>query len=180
MEYSKKYRWALIGFIIMVLLNIGTLVTIWMIQPPRLGGVVFGEEQPRRVQRFLQRELSLTPEQLDAFQRLRREHMRETQSIITGLQETRSAYFELLNRPDSAVSTTARDSLEQRIGRAHARLEASTYRHFRELRDILDEEQRQRFNRVIDQTMQRRSRGRNRRQPGSVPNPGALQRWDLF
>lgn len=164
MEYAKKYRWALIGFIILLVLNIATLATIWIIRPPtRLAG--FGEqEQPRRVQRFLERELDLSRQQRESFRQLRENHMRETRSLVSELLDSRRAYYELLNRPDSAIGVSVKDSLVRRIGSAHARLEESTYNHFQEVRRILDEEQRRQFDSIIEQTIERRSR--NRRQPG--------------
>ncbi|MDX1617602.1 MAG: periplasmic heavy metal sensor [Balneolaceae bacterium] len=166
-ELSKKYRWALIGFIVMVLLNIGTLATIWIIRPPHRPAVGL-EEQPRRVQRFLERELDLTASQREAFRLLRQEHFRETQSIVKDLAASRRAYFDLLSQPDSAVDAALRDSLLHRIGSGHAQLEASTYRHFREMRNMLDRGQRQKLDRIIEQTIQRRERMRGpMRGPGS-------------
>lgn len=155
MEYSKKFRWAMAGLITMVILNIGTVATIWMILPPSRA-VVPDDDPPRRVQRFLERELDLTRQQLDDLRELRREHFQEIRLLTNEIRQSRNAYFDLLKTADSAVDSARRDSLANQIGRHHVRLEKANYDHFMKLRGLLSNEQKVQFDRIINQTIRMR------------------------
>lgn len=174
MEYAQKYRWALAGMLVLLVLNIATLVTIWMIRPP-LPGSGPEDDPPRRVQRFLRRELDLSADQQRTYQQLRSRHMAQTRSMVSELEESREAYFDLLHQPETPRNEAKRDSLALRIGNIHAKLEESAYNHFKEMRNMLDEEQKQKFDSVIEQSLRRRGSGM--RQSGNIrrsdPGPGS-------
>lgn len=154
MEYSRKYRWAITGFVILLLLNIGTLTTIWLIRPPNHPP---GRGEPRfAVGRYLDRELDLTGPQKEKLEELRTRHFEKTRRIMSQIRSERGAYFRQLNRSGKPVGGVARDSLARSIGENQLRLEEAVYAHFREIEKMLNEEQRTRFDRIIEQVMQRR------------------------
>ncbi|MFH5884131.1 periplasmic heavy metal sensor [Halalkalibaculum sp. DA3122] len=169
MEYAKKYRWALAGFIILLLLNIGTLATVWMIRPPQQTSIL-NDERPRRVQRFLERELELNQQQRTQIQQLRQQHMQRIRSVMEDVRKNRAVYFNILQTADTLEARGQIDSLARRIGHAHAELERANYDHFRKIRQILNENQRSRFDRILEQSMQ----GPQRR--GREPRPGNRHR----
>lgn len=153
------------GFIIMVILNIGTVATIWMILPPPRA-VFSDDDPPRRVQRFLEHELDLSRQQRDDLQELRQEHFREIRLLMNEIRQSRNAYFDLLKTADSAVDSARRDSLANQIGRHHVRLEKANYDHFMKLRGLLTDEQKVQFDKIINQTIRMRGRGNMGRGPG--------------
>ena len=151
MEYKTKYRWALAGFLVMLLLNIVVLAGIWLLRPG--GGPFHREGQSQfRVQRFMERELNLSEEQKTAFRELRREHIRETRSYYRDIRMARKAIFEALrdNEKNGAV-----DSLTSEIGRKQQELERAVYDQFSELRSICNDEQKAKFDRMMLRVMQR-------------------------
>lgn len=166
MELAKKYRWAKIGFIIMVLLNVITLVTIWVIRPPfRFRHPMEGRQ---RVQNFLERELDLTARQRQTFSELRRQHFQKNQEILNDIHQLRSRYFDLLEKPDSTASQAEIDSIASRIGQLQAQMEENMFDHLQKMRKLLSYEQQKKFARVIEQALHRR----NRNGPGNQGEPG--------
>ncbi|MDX1637735.1 MAG: Spy/CpxP family protein refolding chaperone [Balneolaceae bacterium] len=151
MTYQHKYRWALAGFLILLLLNIGTLTTIWLIHPPQQ---VLGEreDRPRRVQRFLANELDLTPDQRRNMQELRRDHLEQMRPLLTALRSARRSYVAHLRIENREESPRDIDSLAKQIGDIQAEIERERYRHFRQIRTILDKDQRSRFDRLVRQS----------------------------
>ena len=155
MELAKKYRWAKIGFIIMVLLNIITLISIWAIRPPfRFRHPMEGRE---RVQNFLEQELDLTNRQKQQLRELRRRHIRNTRAIMNNIQKLRSRYFDLLEK-HGASNQSQRDSIVTQIGQEQVKLQRAMYNHLDSLRAMLHQDQQNKFDRIIEQGL-RRPRG---------------------
>jgi len=150
MELTKKYRWIWIGFIVMVLLNIGTLATIWVIHSSRLDRDPM--ERRENMQRFLGRSLDLSPEQRQAFRSLRQQHFRESRQMMQHIGELRNRYFQLLTSNNPADSLSA-DSIAAEIGREQARFERALYDHLANLRSQLNIDQKAKFDRLMQQML---------------------------
>lgn len=166
MDYSKKYRWALTGFIILLILNIGTLATIWLTpRPPFImqaigghggvdsGGIEIGIGRSRglsiRAGNFMATQLNLSADQAQKFEKLRREHLKKVRPLLAEIAEQRRSYFSSLGQQDSLLTPEKMDSIAQRIGRAHARIEKANYQHFIEMRDLLGEDQKEQFRKFL-------------------------------
>lgn len=162
MDYKKKYKWVLAGFIIMLLLNILVLGSIWMVKN---GGRPFGRDGAVqfRVQRFMERELDFSEAQKQAFEELRRDHIQETRSIYGDIRKQRRALFAELQGDEEDDSAVRIDSLTNLIGQSQARLDSAIYKHFKEIRSICNVEQRQKFDRIIEKVMVRMEPGRQHR-----------------
>jgi len=165
MNYQRKYKWALTGFIIMVILNLGTLVTIWVIKPPHRADLMHNRGE--RMQHFITRELDLTDAQKEQFRSIRQRHIRETRSILEEMHHHRRAYFQLLKEFDRQGDSVRVDSLASLIARDQARLERSIYQHFSEIRSILNEDQKAKFEQLIDRIMRRMTGDNERRRRSS-------------
>lgn len=150
MDQTKKYKLALIGFLTMLVLNIGLIVTIWIIFPPAQLPQ-FNADRPR-VQRFLERELNLDQQQRQQIQALRRKHMAATRPLMTSIRSQRTKFMQSLQSTDKPTNPRQIDSLSTEIGRLHAEMERINYRHFQQISDLLRPEQRQRFYQIIQQT----------------------------
>jgi len=166
MELSKKYRWMKIGFIIMVVLNVGTLATIWIIRPPF--PFRHPTERRERVQHFLERELNLTDQQRQTFRELRRQHFQKNQEILNNIHQLRGRYFDLLESPDSTANQAEIDSIATQIGRLQAQMEENMFDYLQRMRKLLSNEQQKKFARVIEQALRRRDRNG----PGNQSAPG--------
>lgn len=170
MEYIKKYKWALGGFVVMVLLNIGLLVTIWMIlPPPQLPGTGIDSDARPRVQRFLQRELNLDQQQRQQMRDLRQQHLKEMQPLMQQIREHRMQALQLVSSTGQPLYHQKMDSLAAQIGRLHSEIERHNYRHFQQIRTQLNEAQQKRFDTVIKQTLTRPHRMRRGSSRGRGP-----------
>lgn len=152
MDYAQKYKWAVTGFIIMVILNIIVLATIWAV---RHDGHQHSRNVPVpfRMQRFMERELNFSKAQKETFRQLRKEHIRESRAIHKEIRQYRRALLgQLHSRKTGQIRV---DSLANLIGHAQARLDAAIYNHFVEVRSICDEEQKKKFDRIIRRVIQR-------------------------
>lgn len=151
MEFAKKYRWIWIGFIIMVLLNIGTLATIWAIHANnrRDRDPI---ERREDMQRFLGRSLDLSSEQRQKFHSLRQQHFRESRQMMQHIGELRNRYFQLLTGDNPADSLSA-DSIAAQIGREQVRFERALYDHLAHLRGQLNTDQKAKFDRLMQRML---------------------------
>jgi protein CpxP len=141
MDLFTKNRWAFISIVILIILNIFTLTLLWIYhfrQPNRLQPPF--DRRAARVERFLEKELKLSPEQAEEFNKLRRQHF---EASIAVMNEVRQLKEKMMNEvfsqtPDSATVK----NLANQIGGKEAEREWLLYEHFRELRNVCTPEQR--------------------------------------
>jgi Spy/CpxP family protein refolding chaperone len=163
MELSKKYTWALSGLVIMVVLNAIILVSVWMDQNDGRDWHKNRENDRDRnsSQHFIKNELGLTEEQSEKMDALRREHFGEIRSIKRDLDNTRRSYlnYVLMNEKHDPEM---RDSLVKSLTRGYAEIEESLYVHMQDIREILNDEQAERFKEFMQRHGQQENE-RNRR-----------------
>jgi len=123
---------------ILVLLNIGTLASMWLF-PPR--------SPHHRVERLLQKELNLTDEQKEQFKTLRDQHRSITKVYHEEKQQIKKQLFEVLskNPPDSILFK----DLMKKEGEVHALLEKALIQHFLDMKAICSEEQQKKLGRIF-------------------------------
>lgn len=166
MELSKKYTWALSGLVIMVVLNAIILGFIWMDQNDGRDWHKNRENDRNKnsAQQFMKSELGLTDEQSEKIDALRREHFGEIRSIKKELDNTRRSYlnYVLMNEEHDPE---VRDSLVNSLTESYAEIEESLYVHMQDIREILDNEQAERFKEFMQEHAQHNEerKRRNRR-----------------
>jgi protein CpxP len=143
----NQLRFYKIIIIILVLLNLGTLSFLWFGKPRA------GQEQGRgKSAKFLIRELSLTPGQQDEFGKLREEHRHRLMILQQQDSRLHDRFFEaiFLPVPDTLTSKILSDS----IADVRRQMELLTFEHFRQLRQLLNDEQKNKFHRVFRQALE--------------------------
>jgi len=166
MKFFTKTRLLAIGLIVMIVINIGTLITIWYIFPPRhFRGFRDRDRNWGRPQAYIERTLNFTDQQKQQFRKLRRNNIRETRRYVQDIRRHRGMYFNLLKQPDDSKHLTRRDSLEKLLGQDHVKLEQAMYQHLADIKNICNDQQKQRFNQIIDELQKRIGPG-----PGSNPD----------
>lgn len=159
METVKKYKWALTGLIVMIILNALILGTIWLDHNDERGWHRHSDNDRARTssQQFMKKELGLNAEQSEQIDALRREHYNEVRSIKKDLDETRRFYLNyILTNEDH--DPEMKDSLVNALTQGYADIEESLYTHMQDIREILSDEQAERFK----EFMQSHSRGNER------------------
>ena len=160
MDYKRKYRWALAGFIIMLALNLAVVGTIWYMKSDRDHR---GRDRTtaQKLQRFVERELQLTEEQQQEYGALVREHLKKSRELRAEISNYRNEIYQNMN--DTTTAPTRVDSLAEKIGATQAELERALYGHFEEVRSLCTPEQKERFERMIEKLLARiHSDGRKR------------------
>lgn len=150
MDLQKKYRWALIGLAVMVLLNAATLFTIWM-NNPFYGPKMHDRQQNQNrseMHQSMKNQLDLTNEQSQEIVDIRRNHYREMRTLRAEMDNYRKAYLDIAIG-NNTESTAQKDSLMNLLTEQYMKIEQSMFSHFSEMREVLDEQQRETFKELM-------------------------------
>ncbi|MDN5204760.1 periplasmic heavy metal sensor [Fulvivirgaceae bacterium BMA10] len=154
MNYFTKNRMMIIAVVILVILNIITISMLWfprhMRTPAHHSTKI--KKQPN-VERYLERQLKLSSEQINDFKKLRADHFRESRELIGEIQELKQKMFTHLSSGHDNEAEV--DDITRALGQKQAALELATYNHFKALWEICDDTQKKRFDKVIHTVMRR-------------------------
>ena len=159
MTIEKKYKWALAGLIIMVLLNAATLITLWTQAPALVDHGEFreGERGRNAIHQYMKKELGLSDAQSDSLTKFRKAHFREMQGLQRNLQQQRRAYFDFV-LSEQAGNAQLRDSLLTQLTGQYQEMEETFFSHMKEMKSVLNEEQQRKFGRLMRDSMMRNRR----------------------
>ena len=163
METQKKYRWAVIGLIIMIVMNLAIIFTIWMNRPGTTDWRQHRMDERGRgaVHQFMKKELGLSDSQVSSMANTRRAHFKEMDSLRNELEQTRRIYFDFIMSGD-ADNTAKRDSLMNQLANQYIEVESALYSHMSEMREILNPNQQQKFKSLMKDTFLRERRNHSR------------------
>lgn len=163
MDTSKKYKWALSGLIIMAVLNAVILVSVWMDHNDGRDWHKHrnNDRDNNSSQQFMKNELGLSDEQSETITALRREHFEEIRSIKRELDSTRRSYLNYIFMNEDH-DPEMRDSLVSTLTKGYTEIEESLYEHMQDIREVLNEEQSQKFKGFMQRHGQQNNE-RNRR-----------------
>ena len=156
-----KFLWIVI--LVLIILNMAFLATHWIQDDEVL-------DRSRRIparsgqrDHFLKQELNFTPVQQERFDSLLSDHRIQIESKV---EEIRSLREELMGMMRNQEFTAEAEELVREIGENQSELELLNYKHFRDVLNICNEEQKQVFLETI-----KRAVGPHRGMPGHR-NPG--------
>lgn len=150
MDLQKKYKWALIGLTVMVLLNAATLFTIWM-NNPSYGPKMHDRQQDHdrsEMHQSMKEQLGLTDEQSQQIMEIRRSHYREMRTLRTQMDDYRKTYLDIAIN-ESAENSAQKDSLMNLLTEQYMKIEKSMFTHFSEMREVLDQQQLETFKELM-------------------------------
>lgn len=135
--------------VVLLLINITTIASIWhMVDFERLS---LRGQHPQGPKEFIIAKLGLDEEQQKVFEVLRKEHFTEMRTLQHNIRIEKDAMHELLK--DDAPDTAQTFAHISRIMQQEERLERITFEHFRKVRALCNDEQKQHFDVIIDQVM---------------------------
>ena len=159
MDTSYKYKFFMIGFIVMLMVNIGIIGSIWYLKPPR----DFNDDRRQRSSQPFERELGLSKEQMDTFKNIRDDYRKEVSGVYQNIQRSKNElYLQLQTGNEQNI-----DSLVVVIGKNYEKLERMNFDHFQELSSNLEPGQREAFRKVMRMMVN----PQNRRMGGGSPPP---------
>lgn len=135
--------------VVLLLINITTIASIW--QMVDFKHLSLKGQKPHGPKEFIIAKLGLDEEQQKVFEELRKEHFAEMRTLQEVIKVDKEAMYEAMkeNTPDTA-QTFAHIA---RIMQHEERLERITFEHFRKVRAMCNDEQKQHFDVIIDEVM---------------------------
>lgn len=133
--------------IVLLLINITTIAGVWkLVDVANLTAL----KKPS-AKDFIIAKLQFDEEQQEQFELLRKEHFDQIGGLLTDIQNEKGEMYDLLksSNPDTALTYAHIAQIMQR----EERLERITFEHFRKVRAICNDEQKQHFDVIIDQVM---------------------------
>jgi len=183
MNYFTKKRlitWAVTALII---INITSLVTIWMQQhrPMRPPHHELPEDAKEATIIFLKQELQFSNEQVYKFIELQDEYLKNSVHFQRKIGDTKRELFSGLMDNKSVD----KDKLIADIGRLNSQREELTYKHFQNMKNLCNENQQKKYKMLMGRILMRidpmhlkPERGQNPRpsdhpgnRPGQMPPP---------
>jgi Spy/CpxP family protein refolding chaperone len=141
MNKDSFYR---IVIIALLLLNIGMLAYLWS-GPRGPRGEMHG--RPPRPDELIHDRLQLTDKQTDQFDELKHDHHEHMLELQEQSAELHERLYKLLQSP--TPDTTERNNILAQLQENYHQKELVTFDHFQKLRDILNEDQKKRFDDLV-------------------------------
>jgi periplasmic protein CpxP/Spy len=165
----KKFNWLAVLVAGLVLLNIGLLGTVWLKKKPEAVSEKFPPKHDARD--LLISELELDSMQVKSFDSLRKDHFNEIRGYRDAMRDLKDDLFQAISKPDGS-----QDSIAAEIGKLQSKIELATFNHFAALRNICNEDQKEKFDEVIHDVL--RSMGRPQGHGDGPPPRGRPPRDD--
>lgn len=145
------WKWTVV---ILFILNLALLATIWFKPSARYAADRMRPEQPNEL---IERNLHFTDQQVSEFDILRERHHDSIMMLQRQGQQLRKEYFDNLKHPETADSATLQ-TLVDAIGENQEQIEFVTFRHFRQVRALCDDKQKETFDKIINDVLRIMSR----------------------
>jgi hypothetical protein len=145
---------------LLFVLNLALLATIWFKPGDKqlASPGVNGGERPNE---FIERKLHFSAEQVSAFDVLRKRHHDSIMTLQQQGRELRDQYFDNLKHPETVDSNNV-NRIALAIADNQKEIELVTYRHFRQVRQLCNEQQKPVFDDIIDEVLRMMSRPQGR------------------
>lgn len=149
----EKLTFYKIAIIVLIVLNIGTLIFIYLNQPlkrlpfppPHPRERIQGQQPRSNASEFIIHELGFNKEQEEKFIQLWEKHHEQEIKLHDSLHIVKNDFFNLL----STDNTEKAKIYAQIIGNLERERELNTFKHFKEVRKLCDAQQQEKFDRII-------------------------------
>ncbi|MEW4924772.1 hypothetical protein [Algibacter sp. 2305UL17-15] len=105
---------------------------------------------------FLVKELGFDDIQKEQFRALTREHRQKIRGISDDIRELKDVFFGGLS--DTASEHINRDSIASLIGDLEATKDLEVYRHFKQVQELCNDSQKEKFGKIIQDALRRGGR----------------------
>ena len=176
MDLFAKRRLIAWMFILLVVINIGSLATVWFLhfqgpppfRPPREG-------IQENVKRFLEKEMNLTSKQSQQFIAIRGRYFKQSLALMDEIHRLR---FELLSKSFDPLSDTLKvKSIAQMIGEKQEKLELLTYSQIKDLYSVCRPDQQKIFKELLRKILVINGPPEPPGERGNMPPPRGIPPW---
>ncbi|UII23107.1 Spy/CpxP family protein refolding chaperone [Fulvivirga ligni] len=157
----NRNRLLIILVAILVVMNAGLLSFLWLNKPDykRTRG---DRERQKRVENYFSKKLDLSEEQERLFEQQRKKHFRETRALMKDIQADRE---EMITMLQNGADSLAIEQVLARINEKNNDVERLNFWHLRNLREICDDNQQKRFDKIMHRIGEPRPNQRVRSRP---------------
>jgi len=150
METQSKSKLLYLIIILLVVFNIGTLSFMWYreLNAPKLQD---GRMPPKSGKEFLEEELKFSKEQNEKLEKLKEEHSAKIRKIKDEQKDLKDLFFSNLSKPD--IDSNKISEIASQIGMSQKQVELATFYHVRKIREICDENQKKKFDVIIQDAL---------------------------
>ncbi|HEY5123268.1 MAG TPA: hypothetical protein VIK14_05980 [Ignavibacteria bacterium] len=147
METKSRNRILYLLLVGLVMMNLVTLGFLWMYKFKEHRQIQQPPPPPPAGKILLEQELRFSKEQAEKFDKLRNEHSTSARKIVDDIAMLKENLFETIkeNGGDDSKATKIADE----IGNRQKELDLITYNHFKDIRNLCDEKQRERFDLIL-------------------------------
>lgn len=131
--------------ILLVCINLATIASVWVLRPAIHGG--FGAQSPKE---YIISKLNLTDEQIDAFELLRKSHFDNIQKLRNQIRTEKEEMYAGLRVKGNEQEAYAHLA---KVIAFEEQAEKLTFEHFRQVRELCNDEQKQHFDAIINQVI---------------------------
>ena len=123
---------------------------------------IFGDKPPRNPNpgKFIAKELRFDEAQMKGFNKMNDMHHNEMRKISREVKELKDQLFAEIS--EITVNEDKVNDLARRIGEKERQKDLKTFYHFKEVQKICTEDQRERFNTIVQQALKRRGKKKPR------------------
>jgi protein CpxP len=115
-------------------------------KPPRSGRDAFSE--------YMKKELNFSEEQAEKFKQLTSEHFEKMRPILQDIRQAKDSFFSLMRLPEMPSDSLLMASAEK-IAAKQKYQELQSFRHFRQVRALCNDEQKLKFDTLIKKMINR-------------------------
>lgn len=129
--------------VLLICINLATIASVWIIRPAPPHG--YGAQSPKE---YIITKLEFTDEQVAAFELLRKSHFDTIQKLRHQIRTEKEEMYAGLKQKGNEEKAYAHLA---KVIAYEEQSEKITFEHFRQVRDLCDEEQKQHFDAIINQ-----------------------------
>jgi len=147
METKSKNKIFYLLMVVLVIMNLMTIGFLWMYKYNEHKPIQQPPLTPPAGKIIIEQELRFSKEQADKFDKLRNEHHNSARKTVDEIAMLKENLFELIkeNGGDDTKATVIADE----IGNKQKELDLITYNHFKDIRNLCDEKQKEKFDLIL-------------------------------
>ena len=161
MSYFNRNKWWAIAILLLVVMNVATLTTLWLIKDKRPGPPT---DPKSGVVDFLVKELGFDSVQKQKLIVLRNEHQDKIKELRKHNRDAKDAFFALLQQADTPDSVIEKAAIASTV--YDKETDILTFKHFQQIRNLCTAEQKKKFENVIEEVLRMISPPRPGKQQG--------------
>jgi len=153
-KYISTTNIIILALIVMVVLNLSALYMLWNTKAGTEKDFTEPGRRPPSPKSLIINKLDFSDTQIEAYEKLIKEHRRIVKQTIGDNRKLKKKLYGMLSLP---ITNTDVEELINEISGNEKTLEIATFEHFKKVRELCNEEQKEKFDKLIIRVINRMS-----------------------